>query len=182
MARPAHSRRSKRKYGTQKVSIPLGLVSLGGVLIIVALLIAVTADGGTRQSLEIALLDGTSVNLADYRGHVVLLNFWATWCPPCRAEMPELNAYYQEHRNEGFVLIAINAGESAETVRSFIAANGFSFGVGLDLDGALSDELGITGLPVSIVYDSTGQVQYRHSGLITREVLDARVTPLLAGH
>jgi thiol-disulfide isomerase/thioredoxin len=164
--------------------MPLWLAGAGALLLIVALVVALTVDGKPAQArtqAQIPLLDGSTVNLDDYRGQVVLLNFWATWCPPCRAEMPELDAYYRQHRDDGFVLIAVNAGESAELARSFIEANGFSFPVGLDLNGDLTDEFGITGLPVSIVIDADGAIQYRHSGMISREVLDAQVTPLLGG-
>ena len=64
-------------------------------------------------------LTGQTVHLSDYQGRVVLLNFWAYWCPPCRAEIPDLNAYYLAHQGDGFVLLGINAGESTSVVAAF---------------------------------------------------------------
>ncbi len=72
------------------------------------------------------------MRLSDYAGKVVLLNAWATWCPPCKAEMPDLNAYYHAHQDEGFVILAINAGDSASVAAAFADQIGLSFPVLLD--------------------------------------------------
>ena len=82
--------------------------------------------------LTLEALDGQQVSLQDYRGEVVLVNNWATWCPPCKAEMPELNAYFQEHKNQGFQVIAIEAGDPPQQVKSFVEREGIDFLVLLD--------------------------------------------------
>lgn len=148
---------------------------------IVALILLTTPDKAAADSVDIPLLEGGSVDLAEFEGQVVALNFWATWCPPCRAEMPELNAYYQEYQADGFVLLAINSGEPAATARAFIDQTGYVFPVGVDEDGQLTDEFGVVGLPTTIVIGADGEIVYRHSGLINRAVLDAEITPLLTG-
>ena len=80
-------------------------------------------------ALTLSSLDGKEHSLSDYRGQVVLVNLWATWCPPCKAEMPTLNAYFQEHSDEGFMLIAINDGDKEEDVISFVENYGLDFQV-----------------------------------------------------
>jgi thiol-disulfide isomerase/thioredoxin len=159
------------------------LIAGGTAALLVIFVIIILSGGGQSdqpEEAEITLLDGETVSLSDYRGQVVLINFWATWCPPCRAEMPTLDAYYREHRDNGLVLLAINAGETPAAARTFIDANGFTFPVGLDRDSSLSRQFGASGLPLTLVLDADGVVQYRHSGMITREALDEQVTPLLA--
>jgi thiol-disulfide isomerase/thioredoxin len=152
------------------------------MLLVAALVVILVGAGPASADPEaIPMLDGSAVRLADYQGQTVVLNFWASWCPPCRAEMPTLDAYYQAHRDEGLVLLAINSGETAETARSFIAQTGFTFPVGLDTDYDLSNQFGVDGLPVTIVLNPDGQIVYRHSGMITQEVLEETITPLLSG-
>ncbi len=169
---------------SQKRPRNIPLLIAGGTASLLVIFVIIILSGGSQsdqpEEETITLLDGETVNLADYRGQVVLLNFWATWCPPCRAEMPTLDDYYREYQDNGFVLLAINAGETPAAARTFIDANGFTFPVGLDRDNSLSIHFGATGLPLTLVLDPDGVVQYRHSGMITREVLDEQVTPLLA--
>ncbi len=164
-------------------NIPLLIVGGIAALLIILVFLVLSKGGdqaGQPEDAAITLLDGETVNLADYRGQVVLVNFWTTWCPPCRAEMPELDAYYRDHQADGLVLLAVNAGEAPAAARTFIEASGFTFPVGLDRDGSISSQFGVTGLPVTIVLDTDGAITYRHTGLITRAVLDEQVTPLLA--
>ena len=180
MAQHTLSRRNTRSTRAARSRLPLLLIGGGVIFLIVALVVALAADRPGEKVPTISLLDGSSVNLADYRGHVVLLNFWASWCPPCRAEMPVLDAYYQRYKDSGFVLIAINSGESASTASRFIQSTPYTFIVGIDPTNQFSGYFGITGLPISIVFDKQGDIQYRHTGQISPDVLDAQVTPLLA--
>lgn len=168
-------RRSRRRRSVP----PLTLLLMGGGLLLLIVAGVMTFGGQANAESGITLLDGSTVTLDDYKGQTVLVNFWASWCPPCRAEMPLLDAYYEQHRDEGFVMIAVNSREPASTARSFIEQTGFGFPVGLDEDGRLTREFGVNGLPVTIVYGPDGEVAYRHGGLITADVLEAEVTPLL---
>ena len=143
---------------------------------------ATDSDAEPIRNITLEALDGSLVNLADYRGHVVLVNFWATWCGPCRSEMPELDAYYQAHRHEGFVLLAVNAGERSEKVRDFIARGGYTFPVLLDSDGVAARAFGgIRGMPTSFVLDGRGKTVYQQVGVMTAESLAAQVSPFLNG-
>jgi thiol-disulfide isomerase/thioredoxin len=172
--------RNSRSRRSRKVNIFPFILIGGGVLLLVFVLAALLPGQGRAGGLVIPLLDGESVNLADYRGQVVAINFWASWCPPCRLEMPALDAYYRDHRDEGFVLIAVNSGETASTAHAFIQQAGYTFLVGLDENNLLTNQYGINGLPATLVFDASGELRYRHSGLITPEVLEAQITPLLS--
>ena len=136
-------------------------------------------QGGTAVNFELDLLDGGSVALADYEGDVIVMNFWATWCPPCRAEMPGLNRFYEAHRDEGLVILAINAQEDAATVRPFIDANGFSFPVLLDLQGRVAQQYSTRSFPTTFIIDREGTIQHVQTGEISERELETIVLPLL---
>lgn len=87
------------------------------------------AAGSPAPAFALQTLDGADVSLADYEGKVVVINFWATWCPPCRAEMPGIQAVYDAHKAEGLVVLAVNAQEDHDTINSFITEAGFTFPV-----------------------------------------------------
>ncbi len=123
--------------------------------------------------------EGETISLSDYAGQVVLVNTWATWCPPCKAEMPTLNAFYEAHKEDGLVVLAVNSQEEADTVRRFIQANGFSFPVLLDSQGEVMSRYNVRGLPTSFVIDRDGSIKYVHTGEITRQQLEAVIKPLL---
>jgi thiol-disulfide isomerase/thioredoxin len=130
---------------------------------------------------EISLtdLDGNAVSLADYHGQVVLVNNWATWCPPCRAEMPILDAFHDEHASQGFSIIAVDAGEPAADVRRFAESMELSFPVWLDPEMTAIRAFRNDGLPSSYVVDADGKVVLAWNGAISREMLEQYVTPLL---
>jgi cytochrome c biogenesis protein CcmG/thiol:disulfide interchange protein DsbE len=124
-------------------------------------------------------LDGQSVRLSDYRGQVVLLNTWATWCPPCRAEMPDLEAYYRQHGRDGFVVLAVNNQESPGTVAAFLGEHDFTFPILLDPEGVVIREYGVLGLPTSFFIDRDGTMRGVWSGQLTPARLKELVDPLL---
>ncbi|GAB4503505.1 MAG: hypothetical protein Fur0043_04970 [Anaerolineales bacterium] len=135
----------------------------------------------TAPELMLSDVNGKQHSLVAYRGQVVLVNLWATWCPPCKAEMPTLNRYYQDHAAEGFVILAVNDGDPAEAVRSFVQTYGLSFPVLLDPTYIASDHAFKTrNLPTSFVIDRRGDVRLRWVGEIDRPTLEAYVTPLIA--
>lgn len=129
--------------------------------------------------LSLENLNGQTEALADYRDRVVLVNNWATWCPPCKAEMPTLAAYYNEHRSEGFTIIAIEAGDPVDAVAPFVQSYNLEFPVWLDPNGASLRAFGNGTLPNSYVIDRTGTVRYAWTGEINKAMLEKYVTPLL---
>ncbi len=104
-------------------------------------------------------LDGKLHHLSDYRGQVVFLNLWATWCPPCRMEMPAMEALYQRLGGRGFTILAVSADENGATaVAPYVSEMGLSFPVLLDPEGRLSPRYGVTGYPETFIIDRQGRV------------------------
>ncbi len=129
--------------------------------------------------IELTDLQSNQVSLEDYRGKVVMINNWATWCPPCRAEMPELEAYYRAHQHENFVLIGVNSGDKQADVANFTAQYGLTFPMWLDYNSETLAAFKTMALPSSFVIDPTGTVRLAWSGGIDAATLEEYVTPLL---
>ena len=129
--------------------------------------------------LSLTDLNGNPVNLADFAGQVVLVNNWATWCPPCKAEMPTLQGFYEDHLNQGFTIVAIEAGDSPDAVAEFVNEYGITFPVWPDLEQKALDAFHNPNLPNSAVIDRNGAVRYVWTGTITRNVLEEYITPLV---
>lgn len=129
--------------------------------------------------LSLQNINGQTESLTDYREDVVLVNNWATWCPPCKAEMPTLAAYYNEHTSEGFTIIAIEAGDPLDSVSQFAQSLDLKFPVWLDPNGDSLRAFGNSTLPNSYVIDRTGSVRYAWNGEISTAMLEKYVTPLL---
>jgi peroxiredoxin len=129
--------------------------------------------------LALTNLQGKPVSIEDYRGKVILVNNWATWCPPCKTEMPELQAYYTTHDAEGFVVLAIESGESSDQVASFAKEYGMSFPVWLDPQGKALENFQNWNLPSSYVIDRDGIVRLSWTGAINQPTMEQYVTPLL---
>jgi len=125
-------------------------------------------------SLSFAKPDGGSLVLADYLGQRLLINFWATWCPPCVRELPLLDQYHREQAANGWRVIGL-AVDASSPVREFLTRTPLSFPVGMaGLDGiSLSRRLGNPdgGLPFSVAFDVRGRLRERHLGELTRETL-----------
>ena len=102
-------------------------------------------------------LHGKEWTLQDLHGHVVLVNFWATWCPPCRKEMPDLDALYRKYQDSGLVVLAISD-EKAETVNTYLAAHPVSYPVLLDEDRKTNTAFFVDGIPKTFIYDRAGKL------------------------
>ncbi len=201
----AKSNRKKRKKKKTNV-IPLLIIGAGLVLVAVVLSVYLTRDksevqaaigegdtlaNGMRSAipakvefeapeLNLRTISGEKESLADYRGKVVLVNNWATWCPPCTAEMPELQAFYEEHADDGLVIVAVEAGEPASQVAKFVEENGLTFPVWLDPWQESIKAFQAPSLPNSFVIDQGGTVRLAWTGAISQGMLERYVTPLLS--
>lgn len=133
----------------------------------------------TAPEFALQTLAGDTLKLSDYRGQVVLLNTWATWCPPCLAEMPDLEAYYRKRQGDGFVVLAVNSQESDATVAAFLDEHDFTFPVLLDPAGTVMRQYGVRGLPTSFFIDRDGTLRGVWSGQLSPARLKELVDPLL---
>jgi peroxiredoxin len=130
--------------------------------------------------LTLSDLDGAEHSLVDYRGEIVLVNLWATWCPPCKAEMPTLKAYYEAHQADGFMTVAISDGDPADAVEAFVQQYELPFLVLLDPTYIATEQAFKTSnLPSSFVIDREGQIRLRWVGEIDRATLEKYVTPMI---
>ncbi len=171
-------------------TLAIGMIAVGILLVAGAVLLLFTPQGTAGApgparigapigNFTLTDLSGKQVQLSDYAGRPVLLNAWATWCPPCQAEMPDLNAYYQAHRSQGFVILAINAGETSAQASAFATRLGLSFPILLDPTEALMDTLHIADFPTSILVGRDGVVKAIHVGRLTPAMLQKEITPYL---
>ncbi|MBW4437472.1 MAG: TlpA family protein disulfide reductase [Pleurocapsa minor GSE-CHR-MK-17-07R] len=126
--------------------------------------------GAPMLDFELPALDGELVSLSQYSGRIVFLNFWATWCEPCKRELPALEAFAAEQGDEGAAVITVNSGESLEQVQAFLEEFGVdALTVLIDGDTAVTNTYGVFQIPVTYVIDANGNVRYPHYGEITRD-------------
>ena len=118
-------------------------------------------EGFFAPDFTLDLLEGGQVTLSDLRGQAVMINIWTTWCPPCRAEMPSLEAVYQDHKENGLIVLAVNSTnqDSEARVAEFVTEFGLSFPVALDRNGAMSTRYRLRGLPSSFFLDRSGVIR-----------------------
>jgi thiol-disulfide isomerase/thioredoxin len=107
---------------------------------------------------SLKLVDGGTVTLSSLKGKVVFLNFWATWCPPCREEMPSMEILYRRFRNQGLELLAVDLMENSKTVSAFLANNRLSFPAALDSNGRVGSYYGIQAIPATFIVDRDGKI------------------------
>lgn len=196
MSKPA---KNQHRASKSKSALPLILIGTGLIVIAVAIVIFIPKTGDTTSAsapgeipasvpgemnfpapeLTLTDMEEQTVSLADYRGQWVLVNNWATWCPPCRAEMPELNAYYEAHKDEGFVLVAISSGDTKAQIADFTQEYGLSFPMWQDPTSASLRAFRMDYLPSSFVIDPSGTVRLAWTGAVSLETLEKYVTPLL---
>jgi thiol-disulfide isomerase/thioredoxin len=103
-------------------------------------------------------VDGVDIKLSQLKGKVVFLNFWATWCPPCRLEMPSMEILYQRFKGRGLEFVAVDIGENNSQVRDFVRDNAYTFPVVLDTSGKVSGDFGIQAVPATFIIDRDGKM------------------------
>lgn len=138
--------------------------------------------GKRAPAFELLDLSGKKQNLAEYSGKVVLLNFWATWCGPCKAEMPSLNSLFEEFKTQGFVVIAVSIDASEKPVQSFVSKQELTFPVLMDPDKEVYfDEYAVFALPTSVLIDRNGIIAHKFIGATdwTAPNVKERMTTLL---
>ncbi|MDR0464307.1 MAG: TlpA family protein disulfide reductase [Treponema sp.] len=119
------------------------------------------------RNFTLPVLGGENTSLSSFRGKVVILNFWATWCPPCREEMPSMESLYRRFKDEGLEIVAVDMMEDTETVSRFISNNGYTFPVMLDRLNRTGAVYGVSSIPVSFILDREGRIIARVIGGIS---------------
>ncbi|MFQ5343666.1 MAG: TlpA family protein disulfide reductase [Anaerolineae bacterium] len=125
---------------------------------------------------------GEPVSLSQFRGRPVLINFWATWCGPCRLEMPHLQAAYEQYRDEGFTVLAVDVkfDDGPEAVQAFIDELGLTFPIVKDEAGVVEiDKYNVLGYPTSVFIDRDGVIQYVHRGPLTKDFIAEKLKDIL---
>ncbi|MDQ2821099.1 MAG: TlpA family protein disulfide reductase [Pseudomonadota bacterium] len=161
---------------------PLIMAASAGLLLFAGATVlntALTPPAAPLPGIDVRLRDGTSVSLSHFAGRPLVINLWATWCPPCRREMPAMMAAQQAHPYITFVFV--NQGESSAMVERYLADHGLRMeNVVIDPAKQLSARAGASGYPTTLFYDAAGFLQQRHMGELSRATLDEKINGLRA--
>ena len=145
-------------FSSMACCLAIGLVVPDAAVAKVPAIGAVAPDFTLRSSL------GKNLKLSEYRGQVVMINFWATWCAPCRQEMPELNRLYEQYQRVGFVLLGVNVDDNPKAAQELSAQLGVRFPVLFDSAKQVSGRYDIDAMPSTLLIDRSGTVRYLHRG------------------
>jgi peroxiredoxin len=151
-----------------RLSSPRAVRAMLGVMLACAASMDSGAVATSRAAPDFTLrsMDGPNLRLQEQRGRVVLVNFWATWCGPCRQEMPHMNRLYEKYRASGFVLLGVNVDEDPKNAASVAAKLGVRFPVLLDTDKKVSKLYELATMPSTVIIDRDGRVRYVHRGYL----------------
>ena len=134
--------------------------------------------GKEAPDFQVRTLDGASVNLSDYRGQPVWISFWATWCPPCRAENPDIQEVYEEHQGQGLVILALSIGEETDTVQSYVKRTGLTYTIGLDQSTEIAARYRIVGIPTHFFVDRDGILREWRIGSMSKKTMEKNVAKI----
>ena len=124
-------------------------------------------------------LNGNDVKLSSFKGKAVIINFWATWCHPCREEIPDLQKGYDENKDNGLVILGVNIKENESKVSKFAKDYKMTYPILLDIDGTTSDAYRVFGIPMSFFIDRNGLVKDSFIGMLTKEDLSKKLAMIL---
>lgn len=144
-----------------------------------------TNTGVSKETLKIQAndfklqdLSGKEVSLSDFKGKKVYLNFWATWCPPCKGEIPDIEKLYNETKNSDLVILAVDIGEDRDTVQSFLKSNNYNFNVLLDMDQSTASKYSISGIPTSYFINKDGTISAKRVGAMSLSEMKSYISSI----
>ncbi len=127
------------------------------------------------QDVRLTDLGGREIRLTDFAGQPVWVVFWATWCPPCQQETPDIRAVYEANRDEGLVVLAVDVQEPVDTIRQYAERYGLTYTIGVDTYAAVMKTYGVFGLPTHYFVDRQGVIRDRYFGPLKRDQMEQRV-------
>ena len=136
-------------------------------------------SGDPAPDFTVRTLDGQTLSLKDIKGQIVMVNFWATWCPPCRSEMPDMERLYQERKDDGVQILAVNLQEAPEPVSRFVEQYNLTFPIVMDTSGEMSQLFGVQSLPTSFFIDKEGKISGFHVGSLNKSAIERRIAQAL---
>ncbi|MBU8731635.1 TlpA disulfide reductase family protein [Cytobacillus sp. FSL W8-0315] len=137
--------------------------------------------GNLAPDFELTDMEGNPVKLSDYRGKAVLLNFWASWCPPCRAEMPHMEKLYNKYKDENFDILAVNLTNTEKNsgdAEKFVKELGLTFTIPMDVKGEAGSDYNIMAYPTSYFIDSDGVIREKVLGALNEEYMEKEIKKL----
>lgn len=136
-----------------------------------------SASGGYENDFTLKDLDGNMVSISDFSGDIVVLNFWATWCPPCREEIPDFIAVRNAYEDSGVQFIGIS-NEDVSTLRDFVDDFGINYPILIDSTN-IGGEWGISGIPTTFILDGNGGIAYKNVGMMSKSQLESAIEDAL---
>jgi cytochrome c biogenesis protein CcmG/thiol:disulfide interchange protein DsbE len=131
--------------------------------------------------ITLTLFDGEVIKLEDFRGKAVLVNFWASWCVPCRAEAPALESAWQKHKDKAVVFIGVNIQDKEENARAFMKEFGVTYLNGPDPDGKIAVDYGVWGIPETFFINPQGKITYKHAGELKLPIIATKLDEAMRG-
>ena len=153
-----------RRIAVRNRSRAMATALAAALLAVVPAIEAGTAGNGPAPEFSLDSRAGTRISLAQYKGQVVMLNFWASWCGPCRQEMPLLENIYKKYHKLGFTLIGVNVEPDSKAAEGFLEQTPVSFPVIYDKDSTLSRAYDVQGMPSTVIIDRKGKIRVLHRG------------------
>ena len=145
-----------------KTNLGFPIAALAAALLATAWPAAATDGAVPAPQFSLASRAGGEVSLADLKGQVVMINFWASWCGPCRQEFPALDQIYAKYKPMGFTLVAINVESEKADAEKFLSATPASFPILFDPDNTVSGRYGVSAMPTTVLVDRQGRVRWQH--------------------
>lgn len=181
---------------SNKTKIILGIAAFALVLTVAVVgynqltKIAAQKDVDSSQSSKTAAIDftvqdknGKNVSLSDYKGKPVVLNFWASWCPPCKAEMPDYESMYKQYSQQGvaFMMVDLTDGqrETADLAKQFLEDNKYTFPAYFDIGTKAANAYGVSSIPTSLFIDKEGNIVSRHTGMMDAAAMKKNIEGIL---
>jgi cytochrome c biogenesis protein CcmG, thiol:disulfide interchange protein DsbE len=137
--------------------------------------------GRQAPPFTLTVFDGKAISLEDLRGKVVFLNFWASWCVPCRAEAEALEAAWKKYKDRGVVFLGVNIQDKEEDARGFLKEFGITYMNGRDETGKIAIDYGVWGIPETFFIDHQGRITYKHAGALGVPLITTKLDQALLG-